>query len=102
MTGVSAKPEKEFKVGAVHAAIWSNPRRTGDGRMFNSQKVILERVYRDNMGNFKSTYSLEISDIPKAILALKKAYEYLVFICQKSTTAENGDPRDFKAPERIP
>ena len=102
MSGVSAKPEKEFKVGAVHVSIWSNPRQTGDGRMFNSQKITLERVYRENMGNFKSTNSLEINDIPKAILALKKAYEYLTFICQKPTTTENGYPRGFKAPERIP
>jgi len=74
---ISTKPEKEFKVGAVRAAIWANPRTASDGRSFSSHKVMLERVYKD-AGGFKSTSSLDVNDIPKAILALKKAYEYLL------------------------
>jgi len=30
------------------------------------------------MEEWKTTYSLDINEIPKAILALSKAYEYLV------------------------
>ena len=78
MSTASTKPEHEFKVGAVKASIWSNPRETRDGKLFNSHKVIVDRVYRDSGGEFKATSSLDVNDIPKAILALKKAYDYLM------------------------
>jgi hypothetical protein len=102
MTGVPARPEKEFKVGAIRVAIWTNPRQGGNGKIFNSHKVILERVYRDGMGNFKTTDSLDTNDIPKAILALKKAYEYLTTTIQNAETAEKEELWSFKAPSRVP
>ncbi|MBM3302567.1 MAG: hypothetical protein FJY85_21780 [Deltaproteobacteria bacterium] len=103
MNGIPAKPEKEFKVGAVRAAIWANPRHGSDGKAFNSYKVILERTYRDNMGSFKTTPSLDINDIPKAILALKKAYEYLTITGgPQAETGENEEPWNFRSAERIP
>ncbi|MBM3334785.1 hypothetical protein FJY63_09000 [Candidatus Sumerlaeota bacterium] len=89
MPTITTRPEKEFKVGAVRAAIWANPRVASDGRSFNSHKVILERVYKDREG-FKSTDSLDPNDIPKAILALKKAYEYLMCVDQ----ARDGGGKD--------
>lgn len=78
MNGQGSKPEKEFRVGAVRTAIWTNPRRTSDGRAFNSHKVLIERVYKDSQGNFKTTNSLDANDVPKAILALKEAYSYIM------------------------
>jgi len=89
MPTISTKPEKEFKVGAVRAAIWANPRTASDGRSFSSHKVMLERVYKD-AGGFKSTNCLDVNDIPKAIVALKKAYEYL--LCAESE--RNGAPQE--------
>ena len=77
MTGASAKPEIDFKVGAVRVAVWKNTRLARNGRLFDSHKVVVERTYKDGQGNFKTAESLETNDIPKAILALKKAYEYL-------------------------
>jgi hypothetical protein len=41
-------------------------------------QVVLERTYKDRNGSYASTHSLQMNDIPKAILALTKAYEYLV------------------------
>jgi hypothetical protein len=79
MNGTSTRPEKEFRVGAVRAAIWSNPRRTAGGQSFDSHRIQLERTYKDSQGNFKTTQSLEANDIPKAIVALQKSYEYLLF-----------------------
>ena len=78
MNSLSTKPDQEFKVGSVKASVWSNRRETRDGKMFNSHKVIVDRVYRDPGGEFKATNSLDVNDIPKAILALKKAYDYLM------------------------
>ena len=88
------KPVKEIRVGAVRAAIWSNQRHTGNGQTFNSQKVQLERIYKDASGNFASTGSLDVTDIPKAILALKKAYEFCVL--------DGTEPSPSPAPQSQP
>jgi len=101
MPTVTTKPEKEFKVGAVRAAIWANPRVSSDGRSFNSHKVILERVYKDREG-FKSTDSLDANDIPKAILALKKAYEYLMCAEQQQGNGAKDDVVTSWASPRMP
>ena len=97
----SIRPEKEFKVGAVRAAIWSNPRQTTDGRPFNSRKVILERTYKDGPG-FKSTGSLEINDVPKAILALKKAYDWMMCADRENDKAAVGREQTISLQERSP
>jgi len=34
--------------------------------------------YRDKAGQWKGTNRLSLNDLPKAILALQKAYEYLM------------------------
>ena len=40
--------------------------------------VSLQRAYKDKEGKFQHTTSFKANDIPKAILALSKAYDYLV------------------------
>ena len=37
-----------------------------------------QRAYKDKDGNFQHTTSFKDNDIPKAVLALTKAYDYLV------------------------
>ena len=37
-----------------------------------------QKRYKDPDGEWKTTHNLDINEIPKAILALSKAYEYLV------------------------
>ena len=100
MNSAFTKPENEFKVGSVKASIWSNPRETRDGKVFNSHKVIVDRVYRDASGEFKATSSLDVNDIPKAILALKKAYDYLMTQppAEEEGTRSQGPP--FRATVR--
>ena len=100
MSDIISKPEKEFRVGSVRATVWANPRISTDGRAFESRKVIIERIYKDHVEGFKSTESLDVNDIPKAILALKKAYEYIM--C--SERQENApEPKPFQsASARVP
>lgn len=62
-----------IRVGGVSATIWKNGR---EGREYYS--VTIDRSYRDrNSGKWDRTHSLRMHDIPKAILALQKAYEYI-------------------------
>ena len=72
-----AQPEISFKVGAVRAAIFRNTMQRG-ATTINIGKVILEVRYRDKDGQWKSTHSMSANEVPKAILALQKAYEYLM------------------------
>ena len=71
-----AQPEKRFKVGACTAAVFANQVNTADGKAV-VKNVVLQRTYRDNNGDFQHTTSFRVNDIPKAVLALNKAYDYL-------------------------
>ncbi len=67
-------PVKKFAAGGIQVAVWEN--ESSQGGKFNS--VSIQRNYKDKNDEWKSSSSLKVNDIPKAILALEKAYEYLV------------------------
>ena len=72
-----SKPERVFKIGAVRASIFQNTTmRNGKPILF--PKVVLEVRYKDKTGQWKGTNSLSLNDLPKAILALQKAYDCLM------------------------
>jgi hypothetical protein len=71
MTG-SNKPAKSVKVGAIEVAVWENSSK--EGRKFFSTTI--ERNYKDGE-EWKKTGSLRDNDLPKAILALQQAYEFV-------------------------
>jgi hypothetical protein len=71
-----SKPEISFKVGAVRASVFRNV-VVNNGRAIPLPKVVLEVRYKDKTGQWNGTNSLSLNDIPKAILALQKAFEYL-------------------------
>jgi hypothetical protein len=102
MNGVSAKPENEFRVGAVRAAVWTNPRHLANGKSFESHRIILERTYKDAQGEFKTTPALELNDVPKAILALKKIYEYCLTRKNGGANAFGNGAQSPMVPNRIP
>ena len=67
------KPVKKFSAGAIQVAVWENEGK--EGTQFYS--VSMDRRYKDKNDEWKSTSSLKAADLPKAVLALNKAYEYL-------------------------
>ena len=71
-----AQPEKRFKCGSCEVAIFENEINKND-RMIKIKKTSIQKRYKNSEGEWKSTYSLDMNDIPKMILALSKAYEYL-------------------------
>jgi hypothetical protein len=72
-----AKPEITFKVGAVRASVFRNIIEK-NGRSIPLPKVVIEVRYKDKTGQWNGTNSLSLNDLPKAVLALQKAFEYLV------------------------
>ena len=71
------KPETVFKVGAVRASIFRNIIEK-NGRSIPLPKVVIEVRYKDKNGQWQGTNSLSLNDLPKAVLALQKAFEYLM------------------------
>jgi hypothetical protein len=73
---MSNKPETVFKVGAVRASVFQNV-ISHQGREVVLPKVVLEVRYKDKTGQWQGTNSFSLNELPKAILALQKAFEHL-------------------------
>lgn len=70
-----SKPEKVFKAGAVRAAIFRNTFEK-NGVSVPLPKIILEVRFKDKSGQWQSTNSLSLNEVPKATLVLQQAYAY--------------------------
>jgi len=70
-------PEIKFRAGAVTATVWKNQSKK-DAEVFEYRTVSFERNYQDKEGEWQTTNSLRINDLPKARLVLQKAYEYVM------------------------
>ena len=70
-------PEKKFRAGGCSAAIFVNQFQTPTG-MKAARNVVLERTFKDKDGQFQSSKSFSMNDIPKAILVLQQAYQHIV------------------------
>lgn len=71
------KPIEKFQYGAVSCAVWKNEHKV-NGKLIVSISVTIDRAYKDKEGEWKHTDFLGVNDIPKAILALNEAYQYMV------------------------
>jgi hypothetical protein len=72
----NSSPEKIIMVGPCRVSIFRNV-CLKDGQEIEIPKVLLEVRYKDKHGRWRGTHSLSLREIPKAILALQKAFEYL-------------------------
>ena len=71
------KPKQNIRIGACNVAVWSNIREVNkeDVEFLSAQ---ISRSYKDKNDEWKTTDSFGVSDVPKIILALQKAYDYMV------------------------
>lgn len=74
----SRMPIKSLRAGALQVAIWENE-NVIDGTARKFQTASFERRYKDRNGQWQSTNSLRVNDLPKAAMLLSKAYEYMIF-----------------------
>lgn len=90
-------PEKKFSTGAISATVWKNNGTSKkDGSAVEFKTITLQRRYTDKEGNWKSTNSLRLNDLPKASMVLNKAYEYLVFKEQDSVSDGDSPSGDIE------
>ena len=87
-----SKPIEVIRVGAVNVSIFENIVMK-DGKTLTIPKAVFQVRYKDKTtGEWKSTSSLSVNDIPKAINALEQAYKYLTEkSSQKAAEAPNDD-----------
>lgn len=71
-------PAKKFRAGSISVTIWNND-AVKDGRVNTYQTLNIERGYQDKQGVWKNAKSFRVSDIPKVVTLLNKAYESLIF-----------------------
>ena len=71
-----AEPEIVFRHGTCSASVFQNEFQRGK-ESFKTRTVSFRRRYRDKEGEWRTGGSLGLNDIPRAILVLNKAYEYL-------------------------
>jgi len=71
-----AQPEITFRHGSCSASVFTNEYERGYEK-FTVKTVSFQRSYRDKFGQWHSSSSLNVNDIPKAVVVLQKAYEYL-------------------------
>lgn len=71
-------PEKKFRAGAISATVWLNHGQRANGEESEFRTVALERSYLGKDGQWQTTSSFRIGDLPKACVVLQKAYEHLV------------------------
>ena len=68
------QPVKKFNSGQISVAVWENISK--DGKTFHT--VSLQRSYKSkDDAEWKKSHSLRVHDLPKAMLVLQKAYEFL-------------------------
>ena len=78
---MSQQPEITFRHGLCSASVWENEYQRGE-ESFTVRNVSFQRAYLDKEGNWRHTNSLKVNDIPKAVLVLQKAYEFLTSVSQ--------------------
>ena len=89
---VGSPPVAKFKHGSVEAAIFENEIEK-NGKTFTVRKAVFQRNYLDKNDKWQTTSSLDVNDVPKAMLVLSKAYDFMT----RSDTAKGTKEREEKA-----
>ena len=72
-----AKPIEKIRAGQVDCAVWKNE-IVVNGQARNVLKASIQRRYKDDAGEWKSSTSFSRNEIPLAIHCLRKAFEYML------------------------
>ena len=70
------QPERTFRLGLISATVWRNEVETEAG-IADIRNVKLQRSYREENGEWKSTGSMGVHDLPQAIRVLQLAQHHI-------------------------
>lgn len=69
------KPIKKFRAGLITATIWENE-ITVKEELQKVKSIVIERSYKDDKDEWRTTTSYNVNDLPKVELVTKQAYAY--------------------------
>ncbi len=72
----NTSPEKIIMIGSCRVSIFRNLVWV-EGKEIEIPKLVLEVRYKDKHGHWCGTPAISLRELPKAILALQKAFDYL-------------------------
>ena len=72
---MSNQPTQKVKVGNVTATVWKNQSQIDDG---DYNVIELTRSYKDKSGEWQTTKSFRVSDLPKVEVAVRKVFENIM------------------------
>lgn len=82
------RPIEKYSAGAIQASIFVNERKV-KGKTVEIPSIMLQKRYLLD-GNWKATSSFNPSDLPKAMLVLLKAYDYVMDYYQNEKDEEEA------------
>jgi hypothetical protein len=82
------QPVKKVRAGAISVSIFENAGKGRNGEATTFSSVVLQKRYKDQNGDWQTSGSLNVNDLPKAALLLQEAYRHLVL---KQAVASNAD-----------
>lgn len=78
-TEEKAQPEIKKRAGAISVTVWKNTNKNKEGVEFDNYNFNVERGYKEkDSDEWKSTNSLRLNDVPKAISLLQQAYDDII------------------------
>lgn len=93
MDTVENKPVRRFQSGRITASVWRNVRKLDTGEDATMFSVSLDKRYRDNEGNWQGSSSLCMNEIPRAVIVLNKAYEFLAMKDSSENEIQIASPK---------
>ena len=79
MPSSNGRPSREFRAGALFAAVWTESRKVGSGEGL-VHSIRIQKRYRDERsGEWKSTGYLRPEDLPKLALLANRIYEDIYY-----------------------
>ncbi len=70
------KPERVIRIGPISGSVFVNEIET-EGGTRSIRAVKFERRYKDSEGEWKSTSTFTLADLPVAIAVLSRALQYV-------------------------
>ena len=67
------KVVQKFRFSPVTACVWVSENESGD----EVYTITLRKVYKDKLGDWKETTSFKVEDLPRAMVAMGNAYEFI-------------------------
>lgn len=77
MSGNNKRPTKEFRAGPVRAAIWIDEAKREDGSTYEVGSVVIERRYKDQDEEWKSTNRYHLRDLANLWLVVIESLRFL-------------------------